>query len=117
MMAHCPKVYVAIDRVDLGVVRPSETREVAFLIENKGLRRLVLNEIRCGCGSPVREAIVVPPGKSEEVPVSLEIGMESGEVERKVSFATNDTAQPRIDLTVVGHVNEPSGERQHAIYP
>jgi hypothetical protein len=90
----------------LGVVRPFETREIAFLIENKGLHRLILNEISCGCGSPVRPAIVVPSGQTKDIPVSLDVGMDSGKIEKKVSFATNDTVHPRIDLTVVAKVND-----------
>ncbi|MFY7874975.1 MAG: DUF1573 domain-containing protein [Pirellula sp.] len=101
-----PKVYVANNKVDLGVVHPFETREVAFSVENKGLRRLILNEIGCGCGSPIRPAIVILPGKSEIVPVLLEISADLEKIEKKVSFATNDTLVPRIDLTVLAQVND-----------
>lgn len=104
--ASCPKVYVANDKFDLGVVRPFETREVAFSIENQGLRRLILNEIGCGCGSPIRPAIVVLPGNTEIVPVLLETSGDLEKIEKKVSFATNDTLHPRIDLTVLAQVTD-----------
>jgi hypothetical protein len=103
---NCPKAFVAIDRVDLGVVRPSERQEVAFLVENNGRIRLILNELGCGCGSPARPTIVVQPGKTESVAVLLESGSELEKIERKVSFATNDQLRPRIDLTVVAQVND-----------
>ena len=106
VLADCPNVHVTNNKVDLGDVRTSESREVAFKIENNGLRRLVLNEIRCGCNAPVRRTILIPPGKSEEVFVALESGVGSGSMEKTVSFATNDTTHPRIDLTVIAQVRE-----------
>ncbi len=103
-VATSPRVHLAIQMVDLGGVRPSEVRDVAFLIENRGLRRLVLNEVRCGCGESVREPLLVPPGRTEEIRIGLETGVVSRTIEKTVSFATNDAAHPRIDLTVVAQV-------------
>lgn len=99
-----PEAFVSNSRLDLGVVRPSETREVAFSIENKGRHRLILNEIGCGCGTPARPTIVVPPGQTRDIPVSLDLMMNLGAFEKKVTFSTNDTAHPCIELTVVAKV-------------
>lgn len=99
-----PKAFVSNTSLDLGVVRQSETREVAFPIENKGLRRLILNEIGCGCGTPARPTIVVPPGQTRDIPVSLDLMMHLGAFEKKVTFSTNDTTYPCIELKVVAKV-------------
>lgn len=92
--------------VDLGELSPSELRDVSFLIENKGTRRLILNHVGCGCGEPKRYPILVQAGKTNNVMVHFEANQEFGPMERIVSFTTNDEAKPRVDLTVIAMVTE-----------
>ena len=101
-----PLVHIRNCKVDLGQISQNANRDVSFAIENKGTRRLVLNEVGCGCGEPSRNTIVIQSGKAENVSVHVESQQELGDIERTLSFATNDESQPRIDLTVIAQVTE-----------
>lgn len=101
-----PLLHIASTKVDLGKIPQSESREVLFLVENKGSRRLVLNEVSCDCGVSNRTAILIQAGKSNKVKVRLDTQFELGQIEQTVSFTTNDVTQPRVDLTVLAHITK-----------
>ena len=100
-------LWVADDTIDLGSLLPDELREVPFSIENKGLRRLVLNEIdrECGCGMGLQSMILIPPGSTSEVVVSVNTRFQTGAITTSTIFTTNDPIQPRICLTVKGWIH------------
>jgi Protein of unknown function (DUF1573) len=106
MSAPRPVMHISDCTVNLGEISPSEFRDVSFLIENKGTRRLVLNHFTCGCGEPKRYPILVQAGKTNNVTVHFEANQEFGPMEQTVSFTTNDEAKPRVDLTVIAMVTE-----------
>jgi hypothetical protein len=99
-----PSLKIAKTNLDLGSLSQSSLHKATFLIENRGTRRLVLNELGCGCGETVRDAILIPPRQSEEVTIGLDTQFAWGEIEKKVQFSTNDVAQPQIELTVRAQV-------------
>ncbi len=104
--AMAPLLNIATKKVDLGAITSAGIREILFPIENKGLCRLVLNEVGCGCGEPPRKAILIPPGKTKDVVVALDTRSEFGDIEKKISFTTNDPNQARFELTVLAKVKQ-----------
>jgi hypothetical protein len=100
-------LYIANPVVELGVLSPGAVREVLCPIVNKGDVRLVINEVDrgCGCGERVRRSILIPPGVTRELVVSIDTRLETGAIEKLTSFTTNDPVQPRFDLLVKASVH------------
>lgn len=95
-----PSIYIASDRIDLGDVEPSQEKTATFIVENHGSLRLVMNEKKCECGEQRRPALLIPPGKAEQIIVPVDTGFERGVVEKMLVFTTNDRKHPEISLTV-----------------
>ena len=87
---------------DLGRVSTRQEWRVTFPIRNAGARRLVLNEldVGCDCSDGVQRAILVAPGETAELEVTLDTRFATGCVENIATFTTSDPAHPRFDLTV-----------------
>ena len=97
-----PAVGIANSVVDVGQLQAGEVRRVVFPITNLGSHRLVINEIDsdCRCRNRIRRTILIPPGGSEDVMVSITSGDTVGPIEASSSFACNDPTRPRFHLTV-----------------
>ena len=103
---------------DLGHTSVQKEWAVVFPVRNDGARRLVLNELEPGCcGDRVRRTILVPPGATAKVTVTLDTRRISGPIESTVAFATSDPAHPFLNLTarawvdvadVMGHSDTPN---------
>jgi hypothetical protein len=76
--------------------------EFAFPIKNTGSRRLILNELdlSCGCGEQIRQTIIISPGETEELTVTLDTRATMGRPEVIARYLTNDPSLPQFDLTV-----------------
>ena len=87
---------------DLGRTSTQQERRVPIQIRNVGTRRLVVNAVDagCGCGDPIRKTVIIPPGESVEVTVTLDTRFATGPVENIATFTTSDPAHPLFDLTV-----------------
>lgn len=106
-------------RLDLGAVTYREKREFRFCVVNKGNRRLVINEIDsdCGCGEPVRRAVLIPPGEVEQLTVSLDTRFATGEIQKLAEYTTNDPTQPRLELLVTAFVQSADDSRDAELEP
>jgi hypothetical protein len=82
-----------------------------FPIMNAGSRRLILNELdlSCGCGEQVRQTIIIPPGETQVLTVTLDTRQASGDTEAIARYLTNDPSLPRFDLTVRATVGDDVG--------
>lgn len=100
-----PVLAVAATTADLGEVAAGQTLQNRFELRNVGARRLVLNEldVTCGCRKNVRRTILVGPGESTEVTVSLHTER-TGPSENRLYFTTNDSNRPEFVLVVRGVV-------------
>ncbi len=94
---------------DLGHITAQKEWEIVFPIRNAGARRLVLNEQdpECNCGDRDRRMILVPPGATADVTVTLDTRFAAGPIESTVAFTTNDPARPSLNLTVRAWVDGP----------
>ncbi len=92
---------------DVGFIGDHKILTTKFSVRNIGSRRLVLNEVDadCGCGNPVLDTILIPPGEWGELNVSLDTRFAKGLVEKTASFTTSDPERPRMYLTVRGWVH------------
>jgi hypothetical protein len=111
--AHPPaaQVQIAGSSRDLGRILCGSEHTVAFLIRNAGTRRLVINEIEsaCGCASAVGRTIIVPPGDSVDVSVTLRASQVPGPIERVANFTTNAPGTSRFQLAVRAQVESEHG--------
>ena len=86
---------------DLGHTTVQKEWEIVFRVRNDGTRRLVLNELESACcGDRARRTILVPPGTTAEVTVTLDTCFASGPIEATATFTTSDPAHPSLNLTV-----------------
>ncbi|MCH7729706.1 MAG: DUF1573 domain-containing protein [Planctomycetes bacterium] len=80
---------------------------VVFPIQNRGTRRLVVNEMdidNC-CGDRVLRTFLVSPGETAHVVVTFDPSGKSGPVATVANFTTNDPTQPRFSLTMKAQID------------
>jgi hypothetical protein len=96
-----PVLELTEENRDLGHTELQNELKIPFRVTNRGGRRLVINQFDadCGCGSPGQDTIIIPPGQSRDVFVTLDTRFETGLVERKSSFSTSDPNHPEFVLT------------------
>jgi hypothetical protein len=95
-------VSLASTHRDLGTTSESNLWEVAFPVHNIGGRRLVVNQLdtTCDCSERSLKTILVAPGETVDLIVTLDTRMANGEVENIASFTTSDPNHPYLHLTV-----------------
>jgi len=78
------------------------TVDAVFEIGNLGQRRLVVNprETNCDCTVGKQAAIVVPPGESGELRLSLEMHRLRHRDQITFSLGTNDPNQPIVPVSI-----------------
>jgi len=94
---------------DLGHTSFENTLEEVFLIHNHGNRRLVVNELdqQCDCEDRVIRTVLISPGETARVVLTIDPRFASGPTETVAIFTTNDPVQPRFSLSVSAHVDAP----------
>jgi hypothetical protein len=95
---------------ELGHTSIQKEWRIPFQIRNSGTRRLVVNEADrdCGCGNRSSRTILVPPGETTELTVTLDTRFAAGPIEAIAAFTTNDPARPRFNLIVRAQVHAAS---------
>jgi|GEM_PF-506257 len=100
-----PRIKFETETWDFGLVEQGATPKKNISIKNEGVRELKLSEIRgsFGCNGTVASESIAP--NSETImQVTVDQLTNAGIVERFITFATNDTTQPRITLRILGYV-------------
>ena len=94
---------------DLGRTTVLKEWEIVFPVRNRGTRRLVLNETasECNCEDRAARTILIPPGETARVSVTLDTRFASGPLQATAAFTTNDPAHPTLTLTVRACVDAP----------
>ena len=90
----------------LGEIQPGETRDVLFDVTNTTTRPLTLIGATTTCSCTVVENLPLTiPGASEQtVRVRVRIREKDGPWSEKLQLLTDDSAQPRLTLRLVGHL-------------
>lgn len=77
---------------DFGEMLQQNKREHVFKIKNQGSANLIINDIKtsCGCTAAMASSSNIEPGGSGELRVIFSSKRFQGEVQRQISFASND---------------------------
>ncbi len=98
------KVLVAKEsHFDLGLVKPTDSIEVKFEIQNVTSRsiNIVGIETACGCMSTSLKAPrQLDPGKFIDLPVRLDFSQQKGAIERDLIVHTDATEQRTLNLSI-----------------
>lgn len=101
-----PILYIPQATREVECPAPLERQVVPFVIENRGTRRLLVNQHGCSsCGSNQEEqTVIIRPGSSGTLLVSIEPNPSGERLVSRVNFDCNDPLCPRFQLTVIGRV-------------
>ncbi len=91
---------------DVGTITQGAVLRIAFPIANAGTRRLIVTEAAATCcGRPANDGqIVLAPGESTNLNVSIETIRWCGQLDHAVRYLTNDPRLPQFTLKVTGDV-------------
>ena len=102
--APTPLFAMTVRSHDFGQIYESWDVTHVFVIENNGDSDLVIGNLvtSCGCTTAELTSSVIPPGERADLTVTFDANFHptSGPVTRIVWFATNDLAQPWIEVRV-----------------
>ena len=92
-------------RVDFGDIYTISTRKILTL-KNVGDDTLIITEVSgsCGCTGTLMTNDHLAPGDSGHLAITFNAKNYNGEIEKAVSFVTNDTTQKYNTITFVGNV-------------
>jgi hypothetical protein len=98
-----PKVAIAEDFYNFGVIGPSDVVTYDFVIANQGDAPLTIKRAytTCGCTTADFTATIIPPGKVSIVTMVLDAGFHdvSGQtVRRGIIIENNDPQNPQIEV-------------------
>ncbi len=100
-----PKAVVAQATFDAGVVAKGEQVVYDFVIKNEGQATLEIQRVEPGCGCTVAQFDKsVAPGQSGKVHAVLETTTFNGPISKGITVYTNDSENPRIQLTIQAKV-------------
>jgi hypothetical protein len=106
--ASAPSLDLPSASYDFGLVYSSWNLVHTFAVQNRGEVDLVIDNLVTSCGCTVAElsSDVIPPGKRADLTVTFDADFHptSGEVTRLVWFATNDPAQPWVEVRIAANV-------------
>lgn len=105
-------IELAETRRDFGPVPAGDPLTATFHVRNAGTRRLVLNEEICGSceEDPAEQTILIPPGASQELTVTLETAGLAGRILQDRRFTTNDPHTPQFTLSLLAEIIPPSSD-------
>ncbi len=98
---------------DFGRIKQGEILTHVFVFNNVGDAPLIIKKVRTSCGCTaalVSEKEVVPGGKGE-IKVTFNTRGFEGKLNKYVYVETNDSEQPRIQLTVTAKIDVPPRPR------
>jgi hypothetical protein len=93
--------------VDLGVLRPGETREFKVLLRNTGFQPIPLLAPKSDCGClyhDTKQAITIPAEGSLEIPFSLRAPPWPGDLNKKITLVAGDGAGATWQVPVTARV-------------
>ncbi len=102
-----PKIVVAEHSFDYGTVTLGQEVKHDFMIKNEGQSDLIIHKksASCGCTSAELKSMVLKPGQSEPVSVTLRTD-KVGEITVTITLITNDPKDSKIILFIRGTVTK-----------
>ncbi len=103
-----PDIYFEEPIYNFGKVYKNEDVEHLFIIENRGTKDLIIEDIKTSCGCILSGATApkVLPGMSEGVSVVLKGAPDIGEISKNIKVYSNDPNTPVYSLELSGEIME-----------
>ena len=97
-----PKIKFEENSLDFGRVKQGKILTHVFIFNNTGDAPLIIKRVRtsCGCTAALVSEKEIAPGGKGEIKVSFNTRGFEGKVNKYVYVETNDSQQPRVQLTV-----------------
>jgi hypothetical protein len=104
-----PRLVLLTKRCELGIMPADEPLVARFTIHNDGGRRLIVRREHSACcgQAELDDVIFVNPGCSAKLTATIDAGGQRGNLEKTVTYATNDPALPRLELAVSANISHP----------
>jgi len=108
-----PKIKLKENSWDFGRVKQGKILTHIFIFNNTGNAPLVIKKVRtsCGCTAALVSEKEIAPGGKGEIKVRFDTRGYEGEVKKYVYVETNDSQQPRVQLTVSARIDVPPRPR------
>jgi hypothetical protein len=105
-----PEASISENFYDFGAVQTPQVVERVFIITNRGLAPLIVQNAYTTCGCTLAEltSSEIPPGKAALLTVHFDTGfhdMRGATVRRGVILQTNDPAHPQQEIWVQARIN------------
>jgi len=113
-----PCVWVVPPRHDFGKVKPLETVEATFTVENRGTQVLSLEPptASCGCQKPTIDKLTLGPGESATLRVRQQARESVGGYQQMVFLKTNDPSASEVMIPLSVVVNKGVVVRPDPLY-
>ena len=112
-LKNAPKIRMGEEKYNFGTVTEGETVEHTFTITNSGKSKLYIRKTKttCGCtvGKPEKDEL--EPGESTIIKASFRTHGKTGGQSRPIEIITNDPENPKVTVTLEGHVVKPAGQQ------
>lgn len=91
---------------DFGNINKGEKVTHEFEFKNTGKSDLTISDVKpsCGCTTATPEKATYKPGESGKIPVTFDSGRFSGEFSKTITVTSNDEANPKIQLKIMGKI-------------
>jgi hypothetical protein len=102
-----PRAHISCALQDFGTIGQGSLLRARFPISNTGDRRLIVTEKAEGCcgDSSSARSIVVEPGDTHILNITIDTELWCGQIEHEKRYATNDPKRSQFTLTVRGKVD------------
>jgi hypothetical protein len=98
---------------DFGKVKQGDVLTYEFVFKNQGDATLEVNRVEtsCGCTAALVSAKKVKPGEEGRIKATFDSHGYSGRVTKYVLFSSNDSARPRLELSLSADIETPPQPR------
>jgi len=96
-----PKIEIAPETKDAGLVPKGQVIETTFAVKNAGGSDLIISDARPGCGCTVASFDkVIKPGSEGKIVTSVDTKSFSGPISKSLLVLSNDPERPQINLFI-----------------
>jgi hypothetical protein len=105
-----PRIKLDADVYNFGKVAAGEAIQHTFIVTNMGDAKLVINNVRpgCGCTTAGDWTKEIAPGKTGVIPIQIaSAALHEGPIDKQVTVFSNDKAVPQVILHMRGAIWKP----------
>ena len=100
------KIFAQQSEYDFGIIKAGEIVTHDFIILNNGGDKLIINNVRAGCGCTAvkPEKSILLPGESTKINVKFDSNGRTGQQKKFVYVDSNDEANPYLTLSFTADI-------------